>query len=35
MLDAKWTGTAVDRREMRTLQLKQVVRVSAANYLVR
>jgi hypothetical protein len=29
MLDPKWTGTAVDRREMRTLQLDQVVRVSA------
>jgi hypothetical protein len=28
MLDPKWTGTAVDQREMRTLQLKQVVRVS-------
>ena len=29
MLDPKWTGTDVDRREMRTLNLDQVVRVSA------
>jgi hypothetical protein len=29
MLDAKWTGTEIDRREMRTLKLQQVVRVSA------
>jgi hypothetical protein len=28
MLDAKWTGTDIDRREMRTLNLEQVVRVS-------
>jgi hypothetical protein len=29
MLDPKWTGTAADRHEMHSLQLKQVVRVSA------
>ena len=26
MLDAKWTGTVSDRREMKTLNLEQVVR---------
>jgi hypothetical protein len=26
MLDAKWTGTVFDRREMKTLNLEQVVR---------
>ncbi len=26
MLDAKWTGTVYDRREMKTLNLDQVVR---------
>jgi hypothetical protein len=29
MLDPKWTGTAFDRRDMRTLNIEQVVRVSA------
>jgi hypothetical protein len=29
MIDPKWTGTDFDRREMRTLNLDQVVRVSA------
>jgi hypothetical protein len=29
MLDPKWTGTDLDRREMRTLELNQVVRVNA------
>ena len=29
MLDPKWTGTDFDRREMRTLNIDQVVRVSA------
>jgi hypothetical protein len=28
MLDPRWTGTDFDRREMRTLKLEQVVRVS-------
>ena len=28
MIDTKWTGTDFDRREMRTLNLQQVVRVS-------
>jgi hypothetical protein len=28
MLDPIWTGTDFDRREMRTLKLEQVVRVS-------
>ena len=28
MLDQKWLGTDVDRREMRALNLEQVVRVS-------
>jgi hypothetical protein len=27
MLDEKWTGTVVDHKEMRALELKQVVRV--------
>ena len=29
MLDPKWTGTDADRRDMRTLNLEQVVRVSS------
>jgi hypothetical protein len=29
MLDPKWTGTENDRRDMRTLKLEQVLRVSA------
>jgi hypothetical protein len=30
MLDAKWTGTDIDRREMHMLNLQQVVRVSVS-----
>jgi hypothetical protein len=29
MVDQEWMGTDIDRREMRTLNLEQVVRVSA------
>jgi hypothetical protein len=29
MIDPKWTGTDFDRRDMRTLNIEQVVRVSA------
>jgi hypothetical protein len=31
MIDSKWTGTDTDRREMKTLQLEQVVRVCQPN----
>jgi hypothetical protein len=31
-MDAKWTGTDIDRRDMRMLKLEQVVRVSAVLY---
>src|SRR5437868_1369600 len=34
MVDAKWMGTEADRREMRTLNLKQVVRVSALHHIL-
>jgi hypothetical protein len=34
MVDPKWTGTEHDRREMRTLKLNQVVRVSTPNYTI-
>jgi hypothetical protein len=29
MLNPKWTGTEIDRREMKTLGLEQVVKVKA------
>jgi hypothetical protein len=32
MLDPKWTGTEADRRDMRNLNLEQVVRVNAPNH---
>jgi hypothetical protein len=31
MLDPKWTGTEVDRRDMRTLNLEQVLRECLEN----
>jgi hypothetical protein len=34
MLDPKWTGTDLDRREMQTLNLQQVVRVSSLNHVL-
>jgi hypothetical protein len=33
MVDQKWTGTDIDRRDMRTLNLQQVVRVSLVSLL--
>ena len=33
MIDSKWTGTEFDRREMQTLNLQQVVRVSTLEYI--
>jgi hypothetical protein len=34
MLDPKWTGTDIDRRDMRTLNLQQVVRVSPLQHVL-
>lgn len=31
MVDQKWTGTAADRSEMKTLKLEQVLKVSCTN----
>jgi hypothetical protein len=34
MLDEKWTGTKNDRREMKTLKLEQVLKVSVLYFLL-